>query len=91
MNVPFCPRCGGGLVPVAQGPEAAPWLCAPCHLGFYSAELDAVRDFRQDRHDFGPSRGTREAVRIEAEAAHVRGTSLRPEQAPLVRSPDGTR
>jgi len=78
-----CLVCGRELVPVALGPDHAPWTCPPplgCAHSWWSAELTA-----EARSAWVASRRTfhsaavpalRAAVRAEQEVARGRGTSL---------------
>lgn len=81
-----CPCCGQQLAPVAQGPAAAPWLCAACCRGWWAAELtpDARAIYRPERDDFRPHKDVRAAVATEAQLAIQRGSSLRSDQLSLV-------
>ena len=80
-----CLQCGGQLAPVALDPQTAPWLCAPCGLGFFSAELSPAarstyRPLFRD-HGTGPDADAIHATRdAELAEAHVRGTSARLDQ-----------
>jgi len=89
-----CLVCGRELVPVALGPDHAPWTCPPplgCAHSWWSAELTA-----EARSAWVASRRTfhsaavpalRNAVRAEQEVARGRGTSL--PHAALQRVPGG--
>lgn len=83
-----CPGCGGGLTPVALGPDSAPWLCATCSHGWFCCELagPARAVFRPQHRDWGHA-GGRELKRtrdLELAEAHARGTSALPEHLPLL-------
>lgn len=86
-----CPSCGGPLQPNAMGPQTPPWRCDECLVSWWASELTpvALQAFRRERWDWGDG-GTvghsevREAVRVEAEKAAMRGVSLREEQIELV-------
>lgn len=78
------PCCGQQLTAHAGQPDAAPWFCAQCHRGFWTAELSpAARTlYRPLFHDWGlslDSAALREAVDAEREQAIQRGTSALPE------------
>jgi hypothetical protein len=86
-----CPHCGGQLQPNASGPEIPPWRCDDCLVFYWVAELsqEARASYRPAQMDWG-HRGSaahlavREAVRIEAEQACLRGVSVRREQLGLL-------
>lgn len=85
-----CPRCGGPLDPIAlPDPQACPWRCPLCCLGWFAAELSphARSLYRPVHNDFGFGGGRLSLVALvdqELAAAHVRGTSLREDQLSLV-------
>lgn len=79
-----CPNCGAQLAPHAGHPDAAPWVCHGCHLGFWTSELshEARELYRPKFHDWGfgeNSQTLRTTVHLEHAAAHKRGTSALPE------------
>ena len=84
-----CPKCGKALMPVALGPDTAPWLCADCARGFFTVELteEARAQYRPDKDDWGhgtPATTLRSKVTDEWVKAQVRGSSLRHDQLDLV-------
>ncbi len=83
-----CLACGGPLVPVALGPETAPWLCSACCHGWFVCELAGVgrASFRVSHRDWGHAAGRELAkVRdIELAEARQRGTSALPEHLALL-------
>ena len=84
-----CLICGGVCSPNAGPPETPPWRCDECLWSWWVAELEAFRDFRRERYDFGDG-GTpahiavRAAVFLEAELAQIRGVSVRHDQLDLI-------
>lgn len=84
-----CPSCGAELQPFAGPPDATPWLCGPCHRGFWTAELSPLARelYRVRHHDRGHTAEARqiaEQVEVEREAARVRGTSALHEHLPML-------
>jgi len=80
-----CPKCGRQLAPIAGDPSSAPWLCAPCGLGWFSAELSpAARSaYRPQFRDHGTdaqAQAIHAARDVELAEAHIRGTSARLDQ-----------
>lgn len=85
-----CPHCGHALVPVALGPETAPWLCSAstggCSTGWFHAQLtqEGRATWRPEYQDHGYAHHIHEAMQAERDEAHERGTSARHDQIALL-------
>jgi transposase-like protein len=71
MNI--CPICGGTLTAVKLNGRSAPWLCPPCHRGFWNAELtpEAHAAWRPAHRDHGHHPAIRKAAEVEREYALI--------------------
>jgi len=84
--IPTCPLCGRNLIVVgAADHDTPPWLCVPCHRGWWDTELTSKARHAWDRyHNTYADPSVWDDINQERMSVRGQFTSLRPHHVPYL-------